>query len=111
MDLLPTVTRALHPTTEEQGQVYLISCFFQPSAWAMGRPGRSQASGILLDRRLEGIVTQCSLLLQVEADFGELSSEERRVGQECVCTCRSRWSQYHYKHINTTDQNMNNIKN
>src|SRR3546814_11766125 len=24
-------------------------------------------------------------------------SEERRVGQECVSTCRSRWSQYHYK--------------
>src|SRR3546814_11016780 len=22
-------------------------------------------------------------------------SEERRVGQECVCTCRSRWSSYH----------------
>src|SRR3546814_6743021 len=22
-------------------------------------------------------------------------SEERRVGQECVSTCRSRWSQYH----------------
>src|SRR3546814_16280481 len=24
-------------------------------------------------------------------------SEERRVGQECVSTCRSRWSQYHFK--------------
>src|SRR3546814_5360437 len=38
----------------------------------MGRPGRSEASGLRFDRRLEGIVTQCSLLLQVEADFGEL---------------------------------------
>src|SRR3546814_10995865 len=28
-------------------------------------------------------------------------SEERRVGTECVSTCRSRWSQYHY---NKTDQ-------
>src|SRR3546814_20842350 len=29
-------------------------------------------------------------------------SEERRVGKECVSTCRSRWSPYHYKkkHIN-----------
>src|SRR3546814_10367631 len=26
-----------------------------------------------------------------------LRSEERRVGQECVSTCRSRWSPYHYK--------------
>src|SRR3546814_13069648 len=25
------------------------------------------------------------------------STEERRVGKECVSTCRSRWSQYHYK--------------
>src|SRR3546814_21013014 len=25
------------------------------------------------------------------------SSEERRVGKECVGTCRSRWSPYHYK--------------
>src|SRR3546814_16836636 len=26
-----------------------------------------------------------------------LRSEERRVGTECVSTCRSRWSPYHYK--------------
>src|SRR6188474_3681540 len=24
-------------------------------------------------------------------------SEERRVGKECVTTCRSRWAPYHYK--------------
>src|SRR3546814_14474788 len=24
-------------------------------------------------------------------------SEERRVGKECVSTCRSRWSPYHYQ--------------
>src|SRR3546814_17502779 len=30
-----------------------------------------------------------------------LRSEERRVGKECVSTCRSRWSTYHYKN-NTT---------
>src|SRR3546814_17968773 len=28
-------------------------------------------------------------------------SEERRVGKECVSTCRSRWSPYHYKKNNT----------
>src|SRR3546814_15026727 len=27
----------------------------------------------------------------------EYRSEERRVGKECVSTCRSRWSLYHYK--------------
>src|SRR3546814_15384372 len=29
-------------------------------------------------------------------------SEERRVGKECVSTCRYRWSPYHYK-INTPE--------
>src|SRR3546814_15565733 len=28
---------------------------------------------------------------------GGLRSEERRVGKECVSTCRYRWSPYHYK--------------
>src|SRR3546814_11330515 len=27
--------------------------------------------------------------------YGEARSEERRVGKECVSTCRSRWSPYH----------------
>src|SRR3546814_13626523 len=30
-----------------------------------------------------------------EADLSKLRSEERRVGKECVSTCRSRWSPYH----------------
>src|SRR3546814_17727140 len=30
-------------------------------------------------------------------------SEESRVGQECVSTCRSRWSTYHYKKKTTID--------
>src|SRR3546814_16001099 len=39
-------------------------------------------------------------------------SEERRVGKECVSTCRSRWSPYHYKkkQYNYTT-NRTNIKN
>src|SRR3546814_14324536 len=28
---------------------------------------------------------------------GDTRSEARRVGKECVSTCRSRWSPYHYK--------------
>src|SRR3546814_14349094 len=32
-----------------------------------------------------------------EQPFGRKRSEERRVGKECVSTCRSRWSPYHYK--------------
>src|SRR3546814_17569668 len=33
-----------------------------------------------------------------DINFGlEIRSEERRVGKECVITCRSRWSPYHKK--------------
>src|SRR3546814_18217846 len=31
-----------------------------------------------------------------------LRSEERRVGKECVSTCRTRWSPYHKKKKNKT---------
>src|SRR3546814_12576378 len=32
---------------------------------------------------------------------GRARSEERRVGKECVSTCRSRWSPYHSKKKNS----------
>src|SRR3546814_12205692 len=48
-------------------------------------------------------ITGATDLLPVRNDAGEfefsaertLRSEERRVGKECVSTCRSRWSPYH----------------
>src|SRR3546814_16668082 len=37
-------------------------------------------------------------------------SEERRVGKECVSTCRSRWAPYHYnKKKKTTDKHNTHI--
>src|SRR3546814_4738786 len=53
------------------------------------------------------VSSSCWLLLQVDSsvfqagtqlgDIGlqHFRSEERRVGKECVSTCRSRWSPYH----------------
>src|SRR3546814_13156823 len=35
--------------------------------------------------------------LEVAPDGHALRSEERRVGKECVRTCRSRWSPYQYQ--------------
>src|SRR3546814_6010328 len=32
---------------------------------------------------------------EVYGEAGPTRSEERRVGKECVSTCRSRWSPYH----------------
>src|SRR3546814_19996942 len=43
------------------------------------------------------------LLAEIDGDLEHLDvatltrSEERRVGKECVSTCRSRWSPYHKK--------------
>src|SRR3546814_20504912 len=36
-------------------------------------------------------------------------SEERRVGKECVSTCRARWSTYHYKKKTQSQRNLRNI--
>src|SRR3546814_4008591 len=45
------------------------------------------------------VLTAASIWLGLDirtvGDMGELRSEERRVGKECVSTCRSRWSPYH----------------
>src|SRR3546814_19656008 len=38
--------------------------------------------------------------------FGLGSSEERRIGKECVSTCSSRWSPYH----STTTKQVHNLK-
>src|SRR3546814_14264413 len=43
--------------------------------------------------------TQAYLLL-FSTDRMGTRSEERRVGKECVSTCRSRWSPYHYNNKN-----------
>src|SRR3546814_5205600 len=39
-------------------------------------------------------VEQGSGLLELSSRLEEERSEERRVGKECVSTCRSRWSPY-----------------
>src|SRR3546814_21201616 len=49
--------------------------------------------------------------------FRQHRSEERRVGKECVSTCRSRWSPYHYKkkhkasitYINSLDSHLTEL--
>src|SRR3546814_1935818 len=43
-------------------------------------------------RRLHLVIAR---LVQAGAQIGLQRSEERRVGKECVSTCRSRWSPYH----------------
>src|SRR3546814_7451275 len=51
------------------------------------------SSDLLLSRREAALLPGFLMrLLEVSAAF---RSDERRVGKECVSTCRSRWSPYH----------------
>src|SRR3546814_3277697 len=44
-----------------------------------------------------GLMIDLSLMKGIRVDVRDrtVRSEERRVGKECVSTCRSRWSPYH----------------
>src|SRR3546814_16333877 len=64
------------------------------------RSGTDHAAGPgrAVSRRTDG-----RLGLRVCRAHRRLRSEERRVGKECVSTCRSRWSPYHYKKKKTNN--------
>src|SRR3546814_12929586 len=71
----------------------------------LGRLGRGGALRLLAWNRHERIDPGAVLLLRhlrAEAELraaaadGHIRSDERRVGYEWVCTCRSRWSPYRY---------------
>src|SRR3546814_5304600 len=47
------------------------------------------------ERRFGSEANKASRRAVYVAAFEEERSEERRVGKECVSTCRSRWSPYH----------------
>src|SRR3546814_16151324 len=56
-----------------------------------GDIGREQGAVIAVEIILGGSVgTDAAVAVEVDG-----RSEERRVGKECVSTCRSRWSPYH----------------
>src|SRR3546814_12283653 len=66
------------------------------------RSNEPQPPRRLAERRAVG-VRQGEAQRQPDRAHGDQRdrSEERRVGQECVSTCRSRWAPYHYKKITT----------
>src|SRR3546814_2627847 len=72
---------------------------------AVGDALVAQHMGIVPDLGDELVICHCvevlpkrsTSLVPIRASAGHLRgrSEERRVGKECVSTCRSRWSPYH----------------
>src|SRR3546814_10063402 len=66
-------------TDDMNGQVCALSfCMLASDGPRAVNPGQARAARVRLN-----------------ATFTATRSEERRVGKECVSTCRSRWSPYH----------------
>src|SRR3546814_13689505 len=74
-----------HLPSQERYSPRVCGYCTEPTMKREGRRVRKQ--GEIIGRTL----TTLSLLTNLSL----LRSEERRVGKECVSTCRSRWSPYH----------------
>src|SRR3546814_18091317 len=74
-----------------------------PERYASGKHVEILRRGNEIDQ-VEAALRSLNLKRHVVASVtgfsGALRSEERRVGKECVRTCRSRWSPYHSKKKN-----------
>src|SRR3546814_17697776 len=70
-----------------------------PARRAAPREARADRESILddrhIDHRLRAPTEPVAALDRKAFGAGLHRSEERRVGKECVRTCRSRWSPYH----------------
>src|SRR3546814_8731314 len=97
--------------------MFCFFCFKQKTAYEMRISDWSSdvCSSDLVEQlvvALEGRGVAVAVPVGLEGDLHDLAvvgpaggdalgaagrSEERRVGKECVSTCRSRWSPYHYK--------------
>src|SRR3546814_14103254 len=69
---------------------------FDPAAVAQLQPGMTR------DEVISRLGKPNSMAMLANGTQRLMSSEERRVGKECVSTGRSRWSTFHYK---TKNQN------
>src|SRR3546814_17061037 len=72
---------------------------------AEGNAEAEAAGRWLQEQRLVPDLVLCSPSRRTRETL-EARSEERRVGKECVSTCRSRWSQYTIKKNITEIHNM-----
>src|SRR3546814_16380755 len=68
----------------------------------VGRRDGLLGHDIIIDQQLEVLAGRHAVDQPPRLDGRLFRSEERRVGKECVSTCRSRWSPYHYKKNNTS---------
>src|SRR3546814_19102488 len=79
------------------------------SVWSSGRVLFRSWDGMRVDFNLYSIDFDDQISYNATTDrFNNIGrSEERRVGKECVSTCRSRWSPYNSKKKVETEKNRN----
>src|SRR3546814_21128861 len=79
-----------HTAVESRRPMKRIDIVYGGQSYSVGQRDIDELRAeILAKTRAEG-----GYWLEVNSGEGA-RSEERRVGQECVSTCRSRWSPYH----------------
>src|SRR3546814_19860812 len=69
----------------------------KPAPRVAARISGSRSSSAMMNRTAEIGITDCVTCSDTLGSETSVRSDERRVGQECVSTCRSRWSQSHSK--------------
>src|SRR3546814_19928433 len=74
-------------------ELSIWSLLTKPSSFA----GLHQAKGLLPSFFVRTWIAATPARRHSSLCLQRARSEERRVGKECVSTCRSRWSPYHYK--------------
>src|SRR3546814_13759654 len=74
----------------------VVSVYCQPEQSACVTPCYGDAQEVLVDASSDGDEdTSATANANPNVHSCHVRSEERRVGKECVSTCRSRWSPYH----------------
>src|SRR3546814_20778211 len=105
MTALPQLVAAFHSLVGLAAVCVAAAAFYQPDAYGLGTPGAIPAPS-LVEMSIGtaiGAITFTGSIIAFAKLQGIMSgapivrSEERRVGKECVSTCRSRWSPYHKK--------------
>src|SRR3546814_18657134 len=90
---LPPFVRAKHAPVDRHLQRVKLSPI---------QPKRAVMVAVARDRQDGGDARACGIKLERKRNVGNkpvrraiIRSEERRVGKECVSTCRSSWRPYH----------------
>src|SRR3546814_7836143 len=88
----PGDTRSPRTTCCQDGPATIL---WQETTGGRGMRRADRLFQIIQERRRRKLVTARQLAEALEVSERTIRSEERRVGKECVSTCRSRWSPYH----------------